>query len=401
MDPNVSNGTCYFTQNTETKGSFIPCGNVALGHWPCCHTGDFCLSFDKANACYDPETGNTYLAGCTDAGFNDPACPWKSPQFNQQEWVAIHQCQIGTGSNDTKWGGCETSENSTELERLPNQSCDPYCSTILFEGNTALPAYASLPNSTGSSIAWTSGFEPTAVYNPTTIATEVSGTQVTITSIQTRPLATSPTGTATQSTPTSTTVPPTAASSEGLSTGAKAGIGVGAAGAALLFVATMLLFLLFRRRKRQAKANQDENLAMQHQPDLSNRQYAYPSYQAGETTQLSPKPWPQELAAGARNDFKSELPANEGPVTCELAADHSTTPHEHLFVQQQQQQQQQHGSHYTQAPSPNSPYSTLGSSGTDQVSYYSGTTAGYDGNRYGNAPETARYNASFQNFRQY
>lgn len=31
-DPNVSNGTCYFTENWETKSYFIPCGNVALSH---------------------------------------------------------------------------------------------------------------------------------------------------------------------------------------------------------------------------------------------------------------------------------------------------------------------------------------------------------------------------------
>lgn len=55
-DPNVSNGTCYSTENTETKGDFIPCGNTAFGHWPCCHAGDFCLSFDDANACWDLES---------------------------------------------------------------------------------------------------------------------------------------------------------------------------------------------------------------------------------------------------------------------------------------------------------------------------------------------------------
>lgn len=59
IDSNVSNGTCYFVEHTETKGDFIPCGNVALGHWPCCHAGDFCLSFDDANACWDPDSMST------------------------------------------------------------------------------------------------------------------------------------------------------------------------------------------------------------------------------------------------------------------------------------------------------------------------------------------------------
>lgn len=59
-DPNVSNGTCYSTENTEAIGNFIPCGNVALGHWPCCHAGDFCLSFDDANACWDLESKSSF-----------------------------------------------------------------------------------------------------------------------------------------------------------------------------------------------------------------------------------------------------------------------------------------------------------------------------------------------------
>lgn len=53
VDINVSNGTCYFAQQSETNGDFIPCGNIALGHWPCCKTGDVCLGFETANACYD------------------------------------------------------------------------------------------------------------------------------------------------------------------------------------------------------------------------------------------------------------------------------------------------------------------------------------------------------------
>lgn len=50
---NLSNGTCYFAQQTETNGDFIPCGNIALGNWPCCKAGDVCLGFESANACYD------------------------------------------------------------------------------------------------------------------------------------------------------------------------------------------------------------------------------------------------------------------------------------------------------------------------------------------------------------
>ncbi|ORY58796.1 uncharacterized protein BCR38DRAFT_352477, partial [Pseudomassariella vexata] len=75
---NVSKGTCYYAEHNVTKGDFIPCGNVELGHWPCCHTGDVCLGYLNGNACYDAETGSTYLAGCTDNDLTDRACPHKS-----------------------------------------------------------------------------------------------------------------------------------------------------------------------------------------------------------------------------------------------------------------------------------------------------------------------------------
>lgn len=213
---------------------------------------------------------------------------------------------------------------------------------------------------------------------------------MTMTSIQTRPLVTSSTGTGTQSiTSIATSVPP-ATDAEGLSTGAKAGIGVGAAGALLLFVATVLLFLLFRRRRKESDSNQDGNPVMQYGPDATqNANHTYPSsYQPSETTQWSPGPWaPQELAAQVGNDFKSELPANERPVTCELAADHPAIPQGH--------QGTQIGS-YAPAIAPNSPYSTLDSSGTDQISSYSGAPTMWDGSRYIVTPEPKSHTASSQ-----
>jgi len=52
-NPNLSNGTCYYVENTKTKGNFIPCGNAAIQAWPCCMAGSFCLSLGDANACWD------------------------------------------------------------------------------------------------------------------------------------------------------------------------------------------------------------------------------------------------------------------------------------------------------------------------------------------------------------
>jgi hypothetical protein len=53
INPNIANGTCYYAENTVTKGDFIPCGNDLIQAWPCCHAGSFCLALGDANACWD------------------------------------------------------------------------------------------------------------------------------------------------------------------------------------------------------------------------------------------------------------------------------------------------------------------------------------------------------------
>ncbi|KAI0129030.1 hypothetical protein BJ170DRAFT_357366 [Xylariales sp. AK1849] len=349
-DPNVSNGTCYYAVNSETKGDFIPCGNAALGHWPCCHAGDICLAFDDSNACWDAGTGNTYLAGCTDIGFNSRTCPWKSPEFIDQEWVAIQQCNEGTGHNDTLWGGCKVSDDSIDLEKLPHASCDSYCSTHIYEGTSAMPAYAILPNSTGSSITWTSDFNPTSQYAVVTTTAEVSGTKTTITSISTHTSATA------TSSPTSTTAAPSpTADSDGgeLSTGAKAGIGVGATIVALLVIAVVLLGLLIRRRKKKARVDQHDVPPEQTQ------------YHTASPHQPSPKPWPDnDVSPGYAGGFKSELPATEQPQRMELPGDAS-----HMRGPMPSPQ--------TSTLSPHSLYATYDSRNSDASTFYSeGITQG-------------------------
>lgn len=66
FNANISNGTCYFGKNNQTKGDFIPCGNIAFGNWPCCYLGDSCLGFQTANACYDQKSDlalSSFLSG--------------------------------------------------------------------------------------------------------------------------------------------------------------------------------------------------------------------------------------------------------------------------------------------------------------------------------------------------
>jgi hypothetical protein len=51
-NPDISNGTCYYTNGEEAPSRFIPCGNDVLGHKSCCESLDVCLS---SNACYNAQ----------------------------------------------------------------------------------------------------------------------------------------------------------------------------------------------------------------------------------------------------------------------------------------------------------------------------------------------------------
>lgn len=249
----ISNGTCYFGKHNETKGDVLPCGNVAFGNWPCCFAGSSCLGFESANACFDPDTGNTYIAGCTDEAYVDKTCPQKL-RFDDQEWVGLAQC--GTESDGNwDWGGCEVpAEDSTELVRLPNDNCEAYCSTTLWVGTSDIPTFAIVPTSAGGSITWTSGFNPTSTSRP-------PGTVATSTSAATQSASQGP-----------------SSSTAGLSTGAKAGIGVGAAAGGLLILG--MLFFCLRRYRRARQTSREQQQQQQQQ-----------SQQVHGHGHLGPTPW--------------------------------------------------------------------------------------------------------------
>jgi hypothetical protein len=76
-NPYVSFGRCYFDDSgDEAPDRFIPCGNINFGNVTCCQSQDMCLS---SNACYNPQYGMTYVAGCTDESYQDDSCPPKGP----------------------------------------------------------------------------------------------------------------------------------------------------------------------------------------------------------------------------------------------------------------------------------------------------------------------------------
>ncbi|KAK8087180.1 hypothetical protein PG994_002154 [Apiospora phragmitis] len=339
-DINVSNGTCYYAEHEETKGNFIACGNVAFGHWPCCQAGDI-----RLHRCRLQRAG----------------VPLEVSLFHGQEWVAIQLCHAGAGDDDTIWGGCKVDANQTTLEKLPHASCDPYCSSTVLKGASVLPAFASLPNSAGGSIKWTSGFDPTATAagvkpaNATSTTTANSSpTPTTGSSSRGSSITTPPTTTAAPSSTPGTTA--SSSDESGLTVGAKAGIGVGAAGAVLLIVAVVFLGLLVRRRKqRRNSQNNLETNSAPHHPHPHPHQYdvAPPEQQQQQQDQVmyynynlnkTPPP-PTTTVRPTLNSqdsqpyvgYKAELSAEEaqqrgpwdqqtGVFKSELAADETTMP---------------------------------------------------------------------------
>lgn len=125
--------------------------------------------------------------------------------------------------------------------KLPLASCTPYCSAsdVLYAGSSSLAAFASLPTLAGSSIFWQNDFVPSSTpapgYTPGT-----------------------PTGVVGTSKPTTSSAPSSGGGGGGLSTGAKAGIGVGAAVGGILLLAALAGFLVTRSRRREQQRRQQQ-----------------------------------------------------------------------------------------------------------------------------------------------
>jgi hypothetical protein len=202
----LSEGTCYFGQGAKADPNFIPCGNANLeGPQACCYKGDYCLS---SNTCWDAETIVTYIAGCTDSTFQASTCPQRQTHnYPDQQWIALARCN---GADIDLWSGCA---HHPELIQIEKENCDCNMSNILIQnpnGKDSFDEIGLLPNATGDPIA----FNPTVV--PSAIATSSGG-------------------------------------DGGLSTGAKAGIGVGVSIFGLLVIAALAFFILRRRRQRQSQ----------------------------------------------------------------------------------------------------------------------------------------------------
>ncbi|KUI71191.1 hypothetical protein VM1G_06994 [Cytospora mali] len=238
LNPDIANGTCYYAYNRAAGSELVPCGNSGIANVACCFGGDYC---DSSSSCYDNDTGNSYLAGCTDPEYTDSSCPWKSDEFADQEWVGIIRCDaIDKTADEWAWAGCSVPTSAyTSLERLG--SCDCTSKATLFRDRQALLRHASVPRTVGGTISWVSGYEVTAATTTPGLSSPASTglSAGTASSTGSGAAFASATGAAASTT-----------GSGSLSAGVRAGIAVGSVGAALSVLAVAVMAVLHRRRRR-------------------------------------------------------------------------------------------------------------------------------------------------------
>ncbi|THY69758.1 hypothetical protein D6C86_08848 [Aureobasidium pullulans] len=190
--------------------------NSTIGTWD--------AQYNSTYACYPPSWNtakvNYYLPGVCPEGYN---------------YVGIFSYQTTTSANCCPYGMSLVDNN---------------CQTVI-----STPTYALMPDLTDT-FAISNGF--TGLATPINVAWRSADSQ-SFTPAAAPVLAVAsawnlPTSTRTADTETSSAV----LSSDGLSTGAKAGIGVGVAAAVLILLGILLFFFLRRRKQRAIKALPDE-----------------------------------------------------------------------------------------------------------------------------------------------
>lgn len=288
LDILVSNGTCYTKAGEKLDESFIPCGNAAFGYQTCCGVGDNCLA---DNACWGHHGDGygsdlTYQAGCTDPDYKDKSCPDK--KGIDQPWIALTLCDDSEGV----WGACSQEGNPSTLQPGSFCSCTDAAkfTPTAFSDANSLAQFAALPKATGESISFQAGHtpsgDPTSDSSPAETGSPSAGSPSAGASVTSgggssasptggvsgthgssasgNSPATSGAASASGSTPSpsdggssengSSNGQSSGGGSSGLASGAKIGIGVGAAVVVLLIIAIIAACLLRRRRRRRTQA---------------------------------------------------------------------------------------------------------------------------------------------------
>ncbi|KAI1738980.1 hypothetical protein F4680DRAFT_154066 [Xylaria scruposa] len=262
---NISNGSCWSNVNVALADEYIPCGNADSGNsYACCHYGDNCLS---SGACYHAKcvlcsqllvqpsgltnTGFaddiTYIAGCTSQDFSGPSCQ-KKGDFFDQSWVGLVRCD----PDQTLWAGCP--ETGDIVGTDPPSNCKCSDDTVLFQDQPRLDNIAILPQSSGGTISWFANHKPTAAIStntPSTTATRMTYSTTVSTTSSDNP---------TTGSPQTSTSSAAALPASGLSTGEKAGIGIGSAFGALAVICLIVIAVILQRRKARSKDNPSSQL---------------------------------------------------------------------------------------------------------------------------------------------
>ncbi|KAF9734893.1 hypothetical protein PMIN06_008303 [Paraphaeosphaeria minitans] len=229
----ANNGSLY----ANTAATYVPCNLTAVengGHSSCCAIGDLCMT---NGLCMEPSNeakgANHYWRnGCTDKTWKDPSCPnfcWGEEEPNHYN-AFIFYCF------DPKNEFCCTPQGTLEAGVTGrNTSC---CN------DEDLVFKASAPVILGTAVAALPRISSTTI---SSISSSASSTS-TITQSSFTTSATAVEETVTSSTPTATS------ESSGMSSGAKAGMGVGIT-LGVLAVLAILGVLFFMRRRRENRNN--------------------------------------------------------------------------------------------------------------------------------------------------
>ncbi|KAK0670343.1 hypothetical protein QBC41DRAFT_96663 [Cercophora samala] len=255
----ISNGTCYGSAGNELNRSFIPCGNAAFGPVTCCGAGDVCLS---NNACFGVHgtpgsygADLTYLAGCTDESYRDGSCPDK--YGIDQPWIALTVCDDSGGD----WAPCPQEGSPTTLQNGAYCSCtDAAATTIAISDSPRLADVARLPQTTGGTVSFFPGNEPTNTSPPaqTTGGGNGGGGNGGGSNTSNSPIPSetgspgSGSGGNGNDSDSGSDPSNSGGSSSGLNSGAKIGIGIGAAIGGLILIATLLTLWHYKRKNRQS-----------------------------------------------------------------------------------------------------------------------------------------------------
>ncbi|KAF4878358.1 hypothetical protein CGCSCA1_v002232 [Colletotrichum siamense] len=97
---------CYYAKGAVAPPELLPCLNEtdseASGASWCCFAGHECLEYQ---ACWDPETTNTYQYGCNDPDYEHESCPPKGG-LNMSKFSLLKVWLIsfsGFGTEDNFW----------------------------------------------------------------------------------------------------------------------------------------------------------------------------------------------------------------------------------------------------------------------------------------------------------